>query len=439
MKRLTFVVTCLLLVTSLLVNVVVGQPSFVSSSESASAGANAMATRAQTSIRERNAGEEQMNQMLAEVQERVQAKEGILISEDTANKINKPDEIPGPNRDLKHNYMVMLKCALSFDHEEIRRIEGDDATYAVIRVRVGDISKLAQDECVDKFADEHALDAFMNHVRNNLREEAQSRIRSENMQKTRGIPSYNEMKDHLEEQAVEDNLTLYAPERYYQAFVTPGDEKIRGLALRQTREQLFLFIQQKTWMSDFDLFGVREKWIKPIEFIYETPLLEANPIEEIASDCSEQANTLVSLLRASGVPADVVRVALGKVNFGGTTAGHAWVEIKEDGKWMVLDPTAGPYYIEGELHMRNGLPYKYWQIHEYPIEQVWVYYNDKYYMEGEDENAPISWDTAAMTNVDLLLLAAESSGPSGGSILLPLVGIAGVVVFLIFQEKKKGR
>jgi hypothetical protein len=85
--------------------------------------------------------------------------------------------------------------------------------------------------------------------------------------------------------------------------------------------------------------------------------------------------------------------------------GHAWVEIKENGVWMVLDPTSGPYYEDetDELVDREGFEYDYWMYHEYPIIEVWAYYNDVYFTDSSEEVA-IGWSSGADTVVEDTIL-----------------------------------
>ncbi len=51
----------------------------------------------------------------------------------------------------------------------------------------------------------------------------------------------------------------------------------------------------------------------------------APEVRKIASDCEEHAYTLTSALIASGMKTEHVRVALGKVDFGGPIGGHTWL------------------------------------------------------------------------------------------------------------------
>ena len=55
-------------------------------------------------------------------------------------------------------------------------------------------------------------------------------------------------------------------------------------------------------------------------------------------DCTEHAVLLTALARRSGIPARVVLgVAIVQVNGGYATYGHAWSELREDGRWVVAD------------------------------------------------------------------------------------------------------
>lgn len=188
----------------------------------------------------------------------------------------------------------------------------------------------------------------------------------------------------------------------YQLFVTPGDSAVVALAEQAvgTRECYTVAVQW-TWVSDLTLNGVKEKWLMPHEFLEDTPAYAGNPVApKIASDCEEQANTLASVLRADGASAEEVRVVLGRVNFGGEVGGHAWVEVRHDGEWLPLETTSGPFWDDekGKWFPRNGYAFDHFLGHDYPVEQVWAYYNDVYYLDPRDGsgNAPESWRQPAL-------------------------------------------
>ena len=54
-------------------------------------------------------------------------------------------------------------------------------------------------------------------------------------------------------------------------------------------------------------------------------------------DCLGHADLLAGLLLAYGYPEEDVRVSMGYVTKNGDTFHHAWVEFKNNGKWMALD------------------------------------------------------------------------------------------------------
>jgi hypothetical protein len=180
-------------------------------------------------------------------------------------------------------------------------------------------------------------------------------------------------------------------------YITPADREIAALAERTGNPQdAYKVAVQWPYVSDEKLNQVTDKWLTPHEFITASPFYATNPLPgEIVGDCEEKANTLVSLIRATGVSPDSVRVVLGKVTFNGIKMGHAWVELLAGGRWLALDTCWGPYWDDqaGELVHRDGVPFNYYADHSYPVVKVWVYYNDVYYMDlrNGSGNAPASW------------------------------------------------
>lgn len=197
---------------------------------------------------------------------------------------------------------------------------------------------------------------------------------------------------------VESNAGEEFPFRLY---VTPEDQAIKALAaeISGVKDAYELAVQ---WISisDQKLNYVPDKWLTPHEFLVNTPHYLSNPVKgKEVSDCEEQAYTLVSLIRAEGIPSEEVRVALGKVKFNDVETGHAWVELLTNGRWMALDPGYGPYWDDRveKLVRRRGVPFDYYTGHTYPAVQVWAYFNDIYYLDPGDSsgNAPVSWRKAA--------------------------------------------
>lgn len=150
------------------------------------------------------------------------------------------------------------------------------------------------------------------------------------------------------------------------------------------------------YVSDRTLNNSVEKWLTPHEFLTETPWYPTNPLKgKAVSDCEEHANTLVSLLRASGVSAEDVRVVLGRDASSRQNRGHVWVELFINGKWLDLDASSGSYWSDETERLVNqpALPFDYYQSHSFPPLIVEAYYNDVYYYEpgGPSTNAPDLW------------------------------------------------
>lgn len=183
----------------------------------------------------------------------------------------------------------------------------------------------------------------------------------------------------------------------YRHYVTPDDQAIEALTSQiDGIEDAYALAVQWTYVSEQTLNSVADKWLKPHEFLANTPYFPSNPLKgEAVSDCEEQAYVLVSLLRALGVRAEEVRVVLGKVDFDGTETGHAWVELFMDNQWLSLDPSSGPYWDDtaGEIRHRPGYSFDYYLSHAYPVIEPWIYCNDIYYLDLRDNsgNAPGSW------------------------------------------------
>jgi len=183
----------------------------------------------------------------------------------------------------------------------------------------------------------------------------------------------------------------------WQKYVTPKDSEVQRLVKGiSTEDEAYATAVKWLWVSDQTLNGKRELWLMPHEFLTNTPGYLTNPVQGmIASDCEEQAYTLVSLLRAIGISAEDVRVVVGEANFGDETTGHAWIEIYENGKWFALDATSGSYWNDDDntLYDRAGYPYRYFKTHTYPSIEIWAYFNDIYYYNPStgDINAPDHW------------------------------------------------
>lgn len=233
------------------------------------------------------------------------------------------------------------------------------------------------------------------------------RVLTRNEARERYESSPEEVKNWLVEKIREFRLTPSIPEEpkdlisEYQIYVTPYDSAVQSLSKEvYGSEEAYAIAINWVWVSDQTLNHMVEKWLKPYEFLENTPHWVSNPVKgRVVSDCEEQANTLVSLLRAEGVSAENVRVVLGEVDFAGNVGGHAWVEVYEDGVWTPLEATSGSYYDDEEEQLieSEGLPYAYFKFFPYPVLETWAYYNDQYFFDVRTQkgNPPSSWSEYA--------------------------------------------
>jgi len=215
----------------------------------------------------------------------------------------------------------------------------------------------------------------------------------------RGIPDREELNNFMQEQSLQcENITSN-----YQMYVTPDAEAVESYLEENDlndKYEIYDAALSWTWVSDETLNYEEEQWLTPTEFLDETPAYSSNPVYgEPASDCEEQANTLASLLIASGeYNESTVRVAIGKVDFGDVSGGHAWVEVYEDGAWFPLDPTDGPYYDDDSSELipadSSDVDYDQYSDSVYPVVEIWYYYNNEYFIDlgTQIENAPVSWN-----------------------------------------------
>lgn len=215
----------------------------------------------------------------------------------------------------------------------------------------------------------------------------------------RGIPDREELNKFMEKQSLQyENITSN-----YQMYVTPNAEAVESYIEENDLDDKYEIYDAAiswTWVSDETLNDEEEKWLTPAEFLEDTSLYSTNPVYgEPASDCEEQANTLASLLIASGeYNESMVRVAIGQVDFGDVSGGHAWVEVYEDGEWFPLDPTDGPYYDDDSSELipadSSEVDYDEYRDSSYPVVEIWYYYNNEYFIDlgTRSGNAPVSWN-----------------------------------------------
>ncbi|WMW26027.1 transglutaminase domain-containing protein [Methanolobus sediminis] len=154
------------------------------------------------------------------------------------------------------------------------------------------------------------------------------------------------------------------------------------------------------WVSDTTLNYQPDGWLTPTEFLQDTPDFDSNPVPgEIVSDCTEQANTLASLLIGSGeYDEETLRVVMGQVTSSNINGGHAWVEVYEDGEWFPVDATVGPYYdedLEEVVYPDNykDIDFDYFRDEKYSVVELWYYYNNEYIIDVSSGtgDAPDYW------------------------------------------------
>jgi len=336
----------------------------------------------------------------------------------------------------------MVKKTPDFSYE--RELVSTD-NYKFYVVKSSDLTVLTSSESIIKISEakELHLEKFTDYAKKIFSAEAEQEIKRLKLKKTTAdCVELPQLSVYMEEEGWDTQSGQSSP---YQQFVTPDNSVIRELSNGKTVQEIYEIAVDWTWVSDSILNGKTEKWLLPHEFLSNTPSYSTNPSQGNAvSDCSEQANTLVSLLRASGIAAEDVRVVLGKVDFDGNIGGHAWVELKEDGRWKVLDVTCGPYYDEEneEVIERNGVGDDYWKYHPYPVEEVWCYYNDRYYTD-ESEEVASGWSTQydVFTEADMFagFLFEESFDLMFVYLIIAIAAIASLFSLGLLKKKDSGK
>jgi hypothetical protein len=295
------------------------------------------------------------------------------------------ERIRQPTLDNSYEFAIQVKKEYEGDFERYLLPPSTSEEYDFIIIKSNNLRNLLDNPLIIKICDLENIKIFIEHLKEYFYFEADEMIKNSKLKNTifdvEPELSTHLSNDHWEVQPGQESV--------YQQFITPNDETIIELAnTLKTPKDAYDIASKWVWVSDVTLHGKVEKWLKPSEFLKETPTYPKNPIPgRIVSDCSEQANTYVSILRAMGVSAEDVRVVIGEVEFDDEIGGHAWVEIWTENGWMPLDVTSGSYYDDdsGTLVTRNAAYYEYWMYHPYPVVEIWAYYNDQYYVDyGED-------------------------------------------------------
>jgi len=352
------------------------------------------------------------------------------------------ETIETPVLSSKKEFVVMVDRTPDFSYE--RELVSSE-NYKFYVVKSSDLSELTESDSVVKIceAKKAHLKKFVEYSKEVLSAETKQEIkRLELKETTADCVELPQLSVYMEGEGWDTQLGQSSP---YQRFVTPDASILQELSNGKTVQEIYGIAVGWTWVSDNILNGKTEKWLSPTEFLTNTPSYSTNPSPGNAvSDCSEQANTLVSLLRASGVAAEDIRVVLGKVDFDGNIGGHAWVETKENGRWMVLDATCGPYHNKDsdELISRGGVSYDYWKYHRYPVVEVWCYYNDVYFTD-EGEEVASGWATQydVFTGADMFagFLFEESFEGLFVYVVIAAAAIISVVSLGLLKKKESGK
>ncbi|SFM78645.1 transglutaminase-like domain-containing protein [Methanolobus profundi] len=188
-----------------------------------------------------------------------------------------------------------------------------------------------------------------------------------------------------------------------QEYVTPYADAVQDYLKEEDlndTDEIYETAISWIWVSDTTLNDQPDGWLTPAEFLQDTPDFDSNPVPgEIVSDCTEQANTLASLLIGSGeYDEDTLRVVMGQVTSSNVNGGHAWVEVYEDGEWFPVDATVGPRYDDdlGEVVYPDNyedIGFDHFRDENYSVVYLWYYYNNEYSLDVSSGtgNAPDNW------------------------------------------------
>jgi hypothetical protein len=269
-------------------------------------------------------------------------------------------------------------------------LEAGSYVFVGTRATRKEIQQLNQHDCVVRTMKISELEQVLDDVQNDLDSERDDEFQKTQITRTlekKDVTDKDELRQYLtEKQELEQRETTTEIQSEYQLYVTPDADAVKDLADElESIQEIYDEALSWVWVSEEYLNGEQEYWFTPEEFLVETPDMKTNPSHGTpVSDCSEQANTLASLLLAYGLNDDNVRVVLGKVNFNGQIGGHAWVEMYENGRWIPLEATAGAYYYEETDTVSEAMPlsYTYFTHHTFPAITIWYYYNNVYFMDN---------------------------------------------------------
>ncbi len=304
------------------------------------------------------------------------------------------------------------------NYEPVLKVDAEKFDVYQITIPVPEIKSVRDNECMLRFVNENQLETLLENIEKSLEDETTQKIRDRKFQKSldnADVSDIEDLKEYLKNKRAEEqqqdpgDITILSS---YQSYVQPDTDAVQDLEEQTANDLQSIYDEALTWIwvSEEVLNGQVEYWFYPEEFLTETPSMSTNPSPgDYASDCSEQANTLASLMIASGIDSENVRVTLGLVDFDGTVGGHAWVEYydEDDDQWFVIDATAGAYYDESTdtVTRASDIPYTYFKYHQFPVRQVWYYYNHEYFwdnLEG-DGNRPSHWQQGSGSDLKKLV------------------------------------
>jgi len=294
------------------------------------------------------------------------------------------------DKDCEWESLIQNDIKLTIENEEFIII-GTDGTST-------DFKELESNSCVLEIAKGNNIKTMVSELKKDLNSARDEQIKQLKLDRTviqRDVIDREDLQELLEQENPERDWPggIISP---YQIYITPDADAVQDLANELNGiEEIYAESLDWVWMSDEMLLGEVEKWLSPQDFLTTTAGLSTNPLGLTASDCEEQANTLVSVLIADGYDPENIRVVLGTVNFDGTVGGHAWVQVYEGGRWFDVEATAGNYYDEsGYIEVdSSSIPYYYFKYHEYPSVEIWMYYNNEYFWNEltDKGNSPPHW------------------------------------------------
>ncbi len=303
-------------------------------------------------------------------------------------------------------------------------LEGEKYVVVGTELTENELADLKEEECVLRAGEKSDVPMLVKKIQSDLNSERDEMIKEANLDRTlkKDILDKDDLQNFVEQENPEIDWPsgVISP---YQLYVKPDLVVVQSLAVGSVQD-IYDNSLEWVWISDDDLHGVVEEWLYPGEFLLETDGYGSNPTGEVASDCEEQANTLASILIASGYSAENVRVVLGLVDFDGVVGGHAWVQVYEDGRWFDVEATSGAYYTDesGYVPVTWDIPYDYFKYYTYPSIEIWYYYNNDYFLNVEmnQGNAPPFWKGEGGSWLEDDLEGFQEFSPGQGKVVYPL-------------------